>query len=87
MAIQIDYVARFGVTIPDDYVRVTEVHQLNKTRGLAIAAAYVNSEVPLDQFIEQTGSEFAYDVNGAGPFEQAYEFLKSRPQMVGAVDC
>ena len=86
MALQMNFLTRFGLTVPNAYIRVTEIHHLTKSYAMAVASAYVDKDQPHERFIEQTGFEFSYDVTGANPLAQAYAFLKSKPEFAAATD-
>lgn len=86
MALQLDFKTTFGMTIPNAYVRVSEIHHLTKGYAMAVAAAYVDKDQPLDKFIEQTGFEFPYDHTGPNPIAQAYAYLKGKPEFSEALD-
>lgn len=37
--------------------------------------------------LDSTSLECSYNINGENPFKQAYEYLKTLPEFVDAVDC
>ena len=65
------------------YVRVESVQLANGINTFT-ARRYVAKDAPVafDSAVYST----AYDINGANPFRQAYECLKTLPEFVGAID-
>ena len=87
MALKKTVNTRFGIKIEDAYVKVTEIHRLNKQSGFAIVSSYVDANKSADLFFEQSGIDFPYDLNGNNPIKQAYEHIKTIPEFADAIDC
>lgn len=81
MAIKADYVTRGGVSVPDSYIRVTDLHIGRQPEGFKLAfnvAAFVDQETAAQAHRtvdEPRGYQCPYDPEGAGPYAQAYEWL------------
>ena len=85
MALQKTVPTPFGFEAQGAYHRVEGVQLTTKTQINFQVRAYKDaSGVPY--FAEQQHS-CAYDLNGANPIAQAYEFLKTLPEFENAADC
>jgi len=85
MALSKTIQASSGLTAPNAYIRVGAILRLSKTTGSADVHYFADpgQAIPFDT----NGFEFAYDLSGPDPFEQAYLHLKSLPEFADATDC
>ena len=84
MALKKDFITAQGIEIKNAYIRVYAVDCGTKTHATAKISVQVAQGKPM---IEQAMGSFAYDLNGANPFSQAYAFAKTLPAFAGAQDC
>ena len=66
------------------YHRVEGVKLENKTAISFHIRSYTATDKP---FFEESVLSCAYDIEGANPIKQAYEYLKTLPEFEGALDC
>lgn len=85
MAIKSAMLTKSGIEVFDAYHRVEQM----KFQGKDVIQFYVRSYKDKDsQFpIEEADFGCAYDLNGANPFQQAYEFLKTQPAFKSSINC
>lgn len=82
MALSMDVVFS-GLSIPKAYIKVARIEILSKTTMHAVFATQVDAAS--DPLFYQ-GYETAYDLQGADPMKQAYDYVKTLPAFAGAVD-
>lgn len=90
MALKINFMFS-GIEIKDAYVRVSS-YSGNKHSLTYLYSVLVNTPetefVPASQSSVTTLTAIApVDIEGGNPVKQAYEHLKTLPNMAGAVDC
>ena len=76
--------------IQDAYIRVERLivkrkHALTGER-LVEASVSINKDAGSGA-LEKRGHFFVFDLSGANPLDQAYQFLKTMPDYAGATDC
>lgn len=84
MALQKDMTTANGIEIKAAYIRVYGVDCATKDHALAKIGVQTAKDKPV---IDQYTATFAFDLNGANAFAQAYEHIKTLPAFAGAVDC
>jgi hypothetical protein len=84
MALKKDFITSQGIEIKDAYIRVYAVDCGTKTHATAKISVQVAQDKPM---IENVIGSFAFDLEGANPFAQAYAFAKTLPAFAGAQDC
>lgn len=72
-----------GIKVDGAYIRV-EHPSLTKDNMHFCIRKYVVSNKP---FFSEEYVEAPYTLEGANPFKQAYEYLKSLPEYSDAIDC
>jgi hypothetical protein len=85
MALKKTQTTSFGFDIPDAYLRVESVALVSKNNMTFNLKQYV-SDKESNPF-SQSFYDCSYDINGANPIAQAYEFLKTLPTFDSAIDC
>lgn len=77
-----------GIPIPAAYCTVTSLcfPGDSKTQLAFILRYRVNASVDVS-FLEEHYEGIPYNLQGADPYKQAYEFLKTQPQFEGCIDC
>ena len=73
-----------GFTAVNAYHRVEAVSLVNKEQISFYVRSYVASDKPF--FVEQVMAT-SYAIDGLNPIAQAYNYVKTLPEFVGAVDC
>jgi hypothetical protein len=73
-----------GFKAVDAYHRVEAVALPAKDQMTFHVRSYTSTDKPF--FVEQVVS-CVYDLDGANPIKQAYEYLKTLPEFEGATDC
>lgn len=84
MALKKTVVTPFGFESVDAYHRVEGVSLEGKEKITFHVRSYKENGLPF--FAEQLLSA-TYDLDGANPIAQAYEYLKTHPEFAGATDC
>ncbi len=84
MALQKTILTPQGFTAVDAYITCENVRLIGKDL-VEFQIAY-GKEKGLPSF-NQSNRTAPYDIEGANPFKQAYEFLKTLPEFSDAVDC
>lgn len=85
MALKKTLNSAFGFTVEDAYIRVENVQFPNKFIVEFDAACYADANQTVAFSRTRHGAE--YDIEGENPFKQSYYYLKTLPQLDGAVDC
>ena len=75
---------KHGITVAGAILRVDKVSITDKEEVSFVLRSYVSADKP---FFEQREMTAPYKLDGANPFKQAYEHLKTLPEFEGAVDC
>lgn len=74
-----------GIPVSNAYVRV-----LQTTLGMDKVSMIFSTQTSSRAGIEPLSNEVysaPYDLEGANPFNQAYEYLKTLPEFEGSTDC
>lgn len=90
MAISKNVNTSFGVVLETAYMRVSSIRIFDKCKMAIIVSVYAKDPAMADGNIEAIKEESHladYDVDGEGPYKQAYEFIKGLDFYVGCVDC
>jgi hypothetical protein len=85
MALQKTIQSNFGLRIPSAYHRVGRIQIVNKTEMTFVLNAFVDDKVGIP--VEAQSYSCAYDLTGDNAFAQAYNYLKTLPEFIDAVDC
>ena len=85
MALKKSTITPHGFFAADAYHKVSNIRIDNKTR-LAFNVDVCKSAEELHTF-SVLSFECDYDINGENPLAQAYVYLKTIPEFVGAQDC
>jgi len=72
-----------GISIPNAYIRVVRFDG-NKSK-LAALIGYFGSAT--SEIFDSMNVDVPYDVTGANPLAQIYDYIKTLPDFAGAVDC
>lgn len=85
MALRKNTIVQGGVEVTDAYLKAMPVNVVGKT-SLWISVQVLKDEEQLTPVttITLTGP---YDINGANPIKQAYDYIKTLPEFEGSVDC
>lgn len=84
MALKKDIDSQFGITISDAYIRVENISFDTSKAMVFFVRTYAKQNFP-SLFDQQM--VLPYDMEGANPYVQAYEHLKTLPEFSDAVDC
>ena len=84
MAIKKQVTTPHGFTVADAYHRVEDATIIGKTKMNFSLKVYKD---PTKEAFHSSSFACAYDLEGANPFKQAYDHLKTLPEFAGAVDC
>jgi hypothetical protein len=84
MALKKTVQTSFGVEVIDAYHRVEGIRIVNKNKIAYQLRTYTDKN--LESFRDVIYGS-AYDMTGANPIAQAYEYLKTLPEFAGAEDC
>jgi hypothetical protein len=84
MALKKNIDSQFGITINDAYIRVENITFDASKAMMFFVRTYAKQNFPS---LSEQQMILAYDMNGANPYVQAYEHLKTLPEFTGAVDC
>jgi hypothetical protein len=74
----------YGFNVADAYHRIENVTLNGKDKLNFNVRIYTVADKP---FFAENVMSCDYDLNGANPIAQAYEYLKTLPEFAGAVDC
>lgn len=83
MALQLDVNFR-DISVPAAYV-IAALPQIMHSKAVMTFGAWYKA-TPDSELFDAVSHQCAYDINGANPFEQAYEYLKTLPEFAGAID-
>lgn len=74
-----------GLPAVDAYIRAssTTIHEGNNRMSFMVHYSATADDSAFDVAVE----ECAYDLQGANPLVQAYEYLKTLSGFVGSIDC
>jgi hypothetical protein len=74
-----------GFSATDAYHRIEQIQFQGKTHIVFSVVIYKSAleKVPFDS----SSFNCSYDLNGANPIAQGYEYLKSIPEFAGSVSC
>ena len=83
MAIEVKVDLNNGIVVDGAYVRVENI-SLTKDNMSFNIRKYVSPDKP---FFNEDYITSLYDINGANPFVQAYEYIKTLEEFSTSVDC
>ena len=83
MALQKSYQTVHGIDLPAAYIRVEGISFTSKTSLTFSVRFYKDKDLP---FITEDQFGISYDIDGANPYVQAYEHLKTLPEFAEATD-
>ncbi len=81
MAIRKDFEYK-GLVVVGAYIRVNNLCGNKSSLGITVGI-YTST----DNLITTSDYQFDYNVDGANPFVQAYEYIKTLPEYTDAIDC
>jgi hypothetical protein len=84
MALKKSIETNFGLTVEDSYIRVEGMRILEKNKLQFQVRYSVDETHPHFQDVEYS---CMYEIDGKNPFKQAYEYLKTKQEFAGALDC
>lgn len=84
MALAKDIKTVYGVELKNAYLRVENVRLENKENIAFSVCVYADKS---KSAIEAKPYACVYDIDGANPIAQAYNYLKTLPEFAGAIDC
>jgi hypothetical protein len=83
MALQKTTQTRFGISVPNAYHRVELLTLESKEVMRFNLRSYASVDLPP---FDEASFEAPFDINGANPIKQAYEYLKALREFDGAED-
>jgi hypothetical protein len=84
MALKKDIDSQFGITINDAYIRVENISFDKSKAMMFFVRTYAKQNFPA---LSEQQMVLSYSMNGANPYVQAYEYLKTLPEFANASDC
>lgn len=85
MALQKSMVSPQGFEAKTAYIRVEEISIFGKT-SIQFSVRFYKDAAQKVSFKDEM-KMCDYDIEGANPFAQAYNYLKTLPEFAGAIDC
>ena len=72
-----------GITVSGAYIKIQSFSGSKELLKFDVAT---HSRIG-EQTIAITSFEMPYNIEGANPIKQAYDYLKSLPEFTGSIDC
>lgn len=83
MALKKNIDSQYGITINDAYIRVENI-SFDKSKAMQFfVRTYAKQNFPA---LSEQQMQLDYDMNGANPYVQAYEHLKTLPEFANATN-
>lgn len=84
MAVKKTVTTHHGFVAIDAYHRIENVTVVDKNKINFHVRLYVDKNKP---FFDEAVFISVYDIDGANPIKQAYDYIKTLPEFEGATDC